>query len=97
MILRVSPIAANITIEPNTASGIEVAIMIVERQLPRNKRIMTLVRIAAITPSRTTPAIAPLTNSPWSPTKPTTSVSGSESLKATTFFLMPSMISSVEM
>jgi len=37
----------------------EIAMMIVDRQLPRNKRIMMLVRTAAITPSRTTPAIAP--------------------------------------
>ncbi len=70
--------------------------MIVERQLPRNSRIIMLVSSAAMTPSRTTPAIAPLTNSDWSPTKPTTSVSGKRSLKSTTFCLMPAMISSVE-
>ena len=31
---NVSPIAASMMIEPNTASGIDVAMMIVERQLP---------------------------------------------------------------
>ena len=37
--------------------------MTVERQLPRNSRIMRLVSAAAMTPSWATPAIAPLTNS----------------------------------
>ena len=59
----VSPIADSMMIEPNTASGIDVAMMMVERQLPRNSRIMTLVSSAAITPSRITPEIAPRTNS----------------------------------
>ena len=50
-------------IEPSTASGIEMAMITVERQLPRNNRIMTLVRAAAMTPSWATAAIAALTNS----------------------------------
>ncbi len=51
MMLRVSPIADSITIAPSTESGIETAMMIVERQLPRNSRIITLVSSAAMTPS----------------------------------------------
>ena len=44
-----------IAIEPRTDSGIEIAMITVERQLPRNSRIIRLVSAAAITPSRTTP------------------------------------------
>ena len=47
-------------IEPRTESGIEIAMMRVERQLPRNSRIIRLVSAAAMTPSRTTPATARL-------------------------------------
>ena len=36
------------------ASGIEIVMMSVERQLPRKSRIMKPVSAAAITPSRTT-------------------------------------------
>ena len=49
MMLRSSPLSMSYA--PSTASGIEVAMMTVERQLPRNNRIITLVRSAAITPS----------------------------------------------
>ena len=42
-------------------SGIETAMMSVDRQLPRNTRIMTAVRQAAIRASRTTPLMAPRT------------------------------------
>ena len=51
MMLRVSPIAHSIMIAPSTESGIETAMISVERQLPRNNRIITLVKSAAITPS----------------------------------------------
>ena len=67
MMLRVSPNAASRAIEPRMASGIEVAMMIVERQLPRNSRIIRLVRTAATTASKATPDTAPSTNSDWSP------------------------------
>ena len=63
MMLSVSPAHASTAIEPRMASGIEVAMMIVERQLPRNSRIIRLVSTAAITASVTTPPIAPSTNS----------------------------------
>ena len=45
------------------ASGIEIAMITVERQLPRNSRIIRLVSTAAIAPSLTTPSTAAFTNS----------------------------------
>ncbi len=55
MTLRVSPIADRVPIAPRMDSGMEVVTMRVERQLPRNSRIIRLVSAAAITPSRITP------------------------------------------
>jgi hypothetical protein len=62
MMLSVSPIAESVPIAPKTASGIEVVTISVERQLPRNSRIIKLVSAAAITPSRITPWIEARTN-----------------------------------
>src|SRR2546430_2805177 len=45
------------SIEHSTASGIEVAMMSVLRQLPRKSRIISAVRQAAISASRITPEI----------------------------------------
>ena len=53
MMLRVSPSAHSVAIEPSTDSGIDVAMISVERKLPRNSRIIRLVSAAAMTPSRT--------------------------------------------
>jgi hypothetical protein len=47
--------------EVRMASGMDVAIIIVLRQLPRKVRIIKAVRHAAISVSRTTPLIAPRT------------------------------------
>ena len=66
MMLSVWPSADSAAIDASTASGIEVAMITVERQLPRNSRIIRLVRAAAMTPSLTTPEIAAFTNSDWS-------------------------------
>ena len=55
MMLSVSPIADSAAIAPRIDSGIEVVTISVERQLPRNSRIIRLVSAAAITPSRITP------------------------------------------
>ncbi len=66
MMFRVWPVAARAARAASTASGIEVAMITVERQLPRNRRIITLVRAAAMIPSRTTPEMAAFTNSDWS-------------------------------
>ena len=62
MMFSVSPSADSTTIEPSIDSGIEIAMITVERQLPRNSRIIRLVSSAAITPSSATPLIAPRTN-----------------------------------
>ncbi len=62
MMLSVPPIAQSVPIAPSTDSGIEVVTINVERQLPRNSRIMRLVRAAAITPSRITPWMEARTN-----------------------------------
>ena len=51
MMLSVSPNAASSAIEPRMASGIEMAMITVERQLPRNSRIIRLVSTAASTAS----------------------------------------------
>ena len=59
--LMVCPIALSTIIEVRIAKGIEVAMMTVLRQLPRNVRIMKAVKHAAISVSRTTPLIAPRT------------------------------------
>src|SRR5580704_15510567 len=66
MMLMVSPSALKRIIEVRIASGIEVAMIRVLRQLPRKVRIMKAVRHAAIKVSRTTPLIAPRTKIDWS-------------------------------
>ena len=96
MMLRVSPSAHSVAIEPSTESGIDVAMMSVERKLPRNNRIIRLVKAAAMTPSRMTPPIAALMKNDWSPICSMVSVCGNVALSCTSFFLMPSMIASVE-
>ena len=48
-------------IEQRIESGMETAMMSVERQLPRKIRIMIAVRQAAMMASRTTPLMAPRT------------------------------------
>ena len=66
--LMVSPSTDSTVIEARIASGIEIVMISVERQLPRNSRIISPVSAAAITPSRITPETASLTNTDWSPT-----------------------------
>ncbi len=61
MMFSVSPRIDSVAIEPRIASGMDVAMISVERQLPRNSRTIRLVSAAAITPSRTTLLIAPVT------------------------------------
>ena len=55
--LSVSPTAQRQMMEVSTLSGMEIATMIVERQLPRKMRIISAVSTAAMTPSRSTPLI----------------------------------------
>ena len=52
--------------EQRMESGMETAMMMVERQLPRKTRIMMAVRQAAMMASRTTPLMAPRTKIDWS-------------------------------
>ena len=52
--------------ETRIESGMEMAMISVLRQLPRNSRIISAVRQAAIKPSRITPWIAARTKIDWS-------------------------------
>ena len=58
MMLMVSPSALSTTREVKMESGMETAIMMVLRQLPKNSRIMAAVRRAAMSASLTTPLMA---------------------------------------
>ena len=60
--LIVSPNALRMAMEESTASGMDVAMMIVLRQEPIKSRIIRAVRPAAMTPSLRTPLIAVRTN-----------------------------------
>jgi hypothetical protein len=66
MMLIVWPSADSAISEVSTASGIEIAMISVARQLPRNSRIIIAVSAAAISASRATPRIADFTNTDWS-------------------------------
>ena len=66
MMLMVWPRKLSAITEVRIDSGIETAMMMVLRQLPRNSRIISAVRQAAITASRITPATAALTKIDWS-------------------------------
>ena len=62
MMLMVCPSACSAISEDRIDSGIEIAMMQVLRQLPRNSRIIAAVSAAAISASRTTPCTAAFTN-----------------------------------
>src|ERR1700722_13553213 len=66
--LIVWPSAERAISELNTARGIDTVIMSVERQEPRNTKIMKPVKAAAVKPSRTTAVTEALTKPDWSPT-----------------------------
>ena len=61
MMLIVSPSAERQMIEARIDNGMEMAMISVLRQLPRNSRIMRAVSRAAMIASRTTPEMAPRT------------------------------------
>ncbi len=67
MMLMVSPRADSAAMAARIDSGIEMVIISVERQLPRNSRIITPVRDAAMRASRTTVVTALVTKPDWSP------------------------------
>ena len=77
MRFSVWPAAPSSTTDSSTASGIVVTTTTVERQLPRNPKMSSPVRPAAIRPSTTTPWIAFVTNTDWSNRKESFSPSGS--------------------
>ena len=60
--LIVSPVAARSATEVRIASGIEIIMMTVERQLPRKIRIISPVSAAATAPSKMTDDTAAVTN-----------------------------------
>ena len=68
----------------------------VERQLPRNSRIIADVSAAAIRPSRATPLTAPLTNTDWSPITTSLSDGGRVASMRGNCALTPEMMSSVD-
>ncbi len=66
MMLSVWPSDASTMIDARIASGIEVAMISVERHEPRNSRIISAVSTAAITPLAHHARDRGLTNSDWS-------------------------------
>ena len=96
MMLIVSPSALSTMIELRIDSGIETAMMTVLRQLPRKTRIISAVRQAAITASRSTPSIDARTNTDWSASGLTSSVGGRLGRMRGSASLICLMISSVE-
>jgi hypothetical protein len=68
----------------------------VERQLPRNSRIIKLVSAAAIRPSSATPLMAARTNSDWSLIGATFSTSGQAAFISASLARMPSTIAKVD-
>jgi hypothetical protein len=66
MMLIVSPSAERHAMDVRIDNGIEIVMISVLRQLPRNSRIRRPVSAAAMTASRTTPEIAARTNTDWS-------------------------------
>ncbi len=80
----------------STARGIEAAMIRVERQLPRNSRIIALVSRAAMIPSRATLPTDCLTNTEASPSSEVLSSGGRVSLISGSMLRMPSTIDRVE-
>ena len=96
MMLIVSPSPLSTMIDVRIDSGIETAMMIVLRQLPRKTRIMIAVRQAAITASRMTPWIEARTNTDWSAILRISSAGGRLAAIVDSCSLTWSMMSSVE-
>ena len=80
MTFRVCPSRDRIKIDTRIDSGIEMQMMIVLRQEPRNSRIIAAVKPAAITASFNTPMIDAQTKIDWSPTKSAFNSLGSVSI-----------------
>ena len=93
---RVSPKAASAAMAASTESGIETITISVDRHEPRNSRIISAVRPAAIAPSRTTPLTAAPTNSDWSASGTIWVPAGSEASSLGSRCFAPSTIARVE-
>ena len=96
MMLIVSPSALSTMIEQRIESGIDTAMITVLRQLPRKTRIISAVRHAAISASRSTPLIEAFTNSDWSASGLISSSGGSPASMRGRAFLTFWMMSSVD-
>ena len=95
--LRVCPLTASKAMADSTANGIDAAMIRVERQLPRNSRIIALVSKAAMRPSRATLPTACLTTVEASPSSEVLSSGGRVSLMRGSMLRMPSTIDRVEL
>ncbi len=96
MMLMVSPSADRQAIEARIDKGIEIVMMRVLRQLPRNSRISRPVSAPAMQASRITPEMAECTKIDWSLRVRTCRFSGRAARSAGSFWLIPSMMSIVE-
>ena len=94
--LMVSPIADSTTSDDRMASGIDTVMISVDRQLPRNSRIINAVRHAAITASSATPVTALFTKVDWSPSRSTSRPGGAPARMRGISALIRLMMSSVE-
>src|ERR1700720_2383896 len=96
MMLMVSPSADRQVMDARIDSGIEIVMISVLRQLPKNSRIRRPVSAPAITAARITPEIAERTNTDWSLVDSILSALGSDARISGNFRYMLSMISIVE-
>ena len=96
MMLMVSCSIESTMSEQRIESGMETAMMMVERQLPRKTRIMMAVRQAAMMASRMTPLTAPRTKMDWSDRALIWSCGGNWPLMLSSLARMPAMMSSVD-
>ncbi len=76
-------------IEVRIERGIDTAMMRVERQEPRKRRIIRPVSVAAMTPSRMTPSMDERTKMDWSPMGVILSSFGTVAATRGRRFLMP--------
>ena len=96
MMLMVWPSADRQAIDARMDSGIEIVMISVLRQLPRNRRISSPVRAAAIAASRMTPEMAARTKIDWSLKALMCRSGGSDARTDFSLALMPLMMSIVD-
>ena len=96
MMLMVSPIACNTRIDEKIDRGMEMAIMVVIRQLPKNNKSIKAVKSAAIKASWITPFTAALTKIDWSLKKLVSIPLGAKAITVGNFSLIPATTSKVD-